>query len=73
MTKRSCPRCERLYHGWPALSRRDNVTDICPPCGQEEAMIDAGFLRPGRTTQADEALARDRRFRDRVAREEDER
>jgi hypothetical protein len=26
---------------YPALSRRDNETDICSRCGEEEALIDA--------------------------------
>ena len=38
-----CPRCNQEYEGFPALSRRDNETDICSDCGTEEAMIDAGF------------------------------
>jgi len=35
-----CPRCLGEYTGFPALSRRNNETDICPPCGTEEAMFD---------------------------------
>ena len=37
-----CPRCEWPYQDVPALSRRDNKTSICPACGTEEAIIDAG-------------------------------
>lgn len=31
---------------YPALSRTDNATDICSPCGQDEAMRDWGKLPP---------------------------
>ena len=40
---RECPRCLRLYTGYPALSRRDNKTEICSRCGTEEAVLDAGI------------------------------
>ena len=35
-----CPRCEKTYKGYPALSRRDNKTDICSNCGSVEALED---------------------------------
>ena len=35
-----CPRCKKAYTGFPALSRRDNKTSICSPCGTEEALDD---------------------------------
>jgi len=35
-----CPRCKSNYEGFPALSRLDNKTSICSPCGTEEAMQD---------------------------------
>lgn len=35
-----CPRCDEPYRGYPALSRRDNKTDICSACGNAEAMND---------------------------------
>jgi len=35
-----CPRCNKQYTEYPALSRRDNQTDICSKCGQDEAMND---------------------------------
>ena len=38
--QRKCPRCKRTYRGFPALSRRDNETDICSDCGTAEAMED---------------------------------
>lgn len=37
---RLCPRCNKLYSGYPALSRRDNETEICPDCGMVEALED---------------------------------
>lgn len=39
-TNKKCPRCGKSYTGFPALSRVDNKTDICSPCGTEEAMQD---------------------------------
>ena len=35
---RICPVCRRAYTEPPALSRRDNATDICPDCGMMEAL-----------------------------------
>ena len=40
-----CPKCGKEYRGYPALSRRDNKTEICPDCGQKEALDDyRGYL-----------------------------
>lgn len=33
-----CPRCGKPMNGFPALSRKDNKTEICSQCGQDEAM-----------------------------------
>lgn len=33
-----CPLCGRTYHGYPALSRTDNETPICPDCGTRQAL-----------------------------------
>ena len=33
-----CPRCLGEIEGFPALSRTDNKTYICSPCGQTEGM-----------------------------------
>jgi len=38
--KRICPRCKRAYLDYPAISRRDNKTPICPDCGTAEAFED---------------------------------
>ena len=38
-TEKFCPRCGRTYTEYPAVSRYDNKTYICPDCGVEEAMI----------------------------------
>lgn len=37
---KKCPRCGGVYSDYPALSRVDNKTDICSPCGTEEAIQD---------------------------------
>lgn len=37
---RICPICGREYTDYPALSRRDNATEICPDCGVTEALED---------------------------------
>jgi DNA-directed RNA polymerase subunit RPC12/RpoP len=39
---RICPRCQKTYHGAPALSRKDNETYICPDCGTREALESMG-------------------------------
>lgn len=38
---RVCPKCFKEYDAYPALSRRDNKTEICPACGTREALEDA--------------------------------
>lgn len=35
---RLCPKCHKQYSGYPAISREDNKTEICPECGQLEAL-----------------------------------
>ena len=35
-----CPICGNKYNGYPAISRKDNKTEICPDCGVEEALKD---------------------------------
>ena len=39
MKARICPICGRAYTEPPALSRKDNATDICPDCGMMEAPV----------------------------------
>ena len=36
----NCPRCKKEIEKFPALSRRDNRTDICSDCGEVEALED---------------------------------
>lgn len=38
--KKICPICKKEIHGYPALSRKDNKTDICSACGVTEALQD---------------------------------
>ncbi|MAG72853.1 hypothetical protein CL620_00935 [archaeon] len=35
-----CPRCLEIMKTYPALSRSDNSTYICSPCGTHEALED---------------------------------
>ena len=37
---KTCPLCGKQYVEYPALSRRDNETEICPECGMMEALED---------------------------------
>ena len=39
-TPKKCPKCGNWFLSYPALSRRDNETYICPDCGVKEAMED---------------------------------
>ena len=39
-TPKKCPKCGNWFLSYPALSRRDNSTYICPDCGVKEAMED---------------------------------
>lgn len=36
---RMCPRCLKTYNDVPALSRVDNLTQVCPNCGMLEALL----------------------------------
>ena len=40
---RVCPVCKRQYNEHPALSRKDNHTEICPDCGMMEAFESFGL------------------------------
>ena len=35
---RVCPICGKKYNEFPAISRKDNKTEICPDCGLKEAL-----------------------------------
>ena len=48
--RKYCLRCGKWYNGDPALSREDNKTEICPDCGQAEAM--AEYARHKREAKA---------------------
>ena len=37
-TRTICPKCHKGYLGYPAISREDNKTEICPDCGEKEAL-----------------------------------
>ena len=39
-TEKECPICHKKYTQFPAVSRRDNKTYICPECGVDEAIED---------------------------------
>ena len=39
-----CPSCLQQYSAMPALSRKDNKTEICPICATQEAMDDSAGL-----------------------------
>lgn len=43
MNERVCPRCGNNYYEYPAISRLDNKTEICPTCGQAEALEQYAF------------------------------
>ena len=42
LNQRVCPRCGQVFIGHPAISRRDNLTMICPDCGTREALESLG-------------------------------
>ena len=35
---RKCPRCSKYFAELPAISRKDNKTEICSACGMEETL-----------------------------------
>ena len=39
----TCPKCGGNYGGFPAISRKDNKTVICPVCGVAEMLENAPF------------------------------
>lgn len=38
-----CPACGQKYNGYPATSRKDGITEICPDCGMREAFVAFGY------------------------------
>lgn len=42
---RTCPLCNKRYSGFPALSIKDNHTEICSECGTIEAV--QNFIKKG--------------------------
>lgn len=43
VVRRICPVCGAPLTAHPALSRRDNKTEVCPDCGIREALSDFGI------------------------------
>jgi RNA polymerase subunit RPABC4/transcription elongation factor Spt4 len=37
-----CPDCKQETNEYPAISRKDNETEICPNCGVQEAILEFG-------------------------------
>ena len=37
---KKCPICKKAIKGFPAISRKDNKTEICSECGQYEALVE---------------------------------
>ena len=44
----NCPRCRNDVTDFPAISRRDNKTEICSACGIEEALFDFASMQEKR-------------------------
>lgn len=40
---KECSYCGKKYTGYPAISRKDNKTEVCPECGTKEALKAAGL------------------------------
>lgn len=47
-----------------SVSRRDNKTYICAPCGMEEAMVDFALSQKYEGVPPPEAIVRENRMRD---------
>ena len=50
---KKCPKCKNTYDKYPALSRVDDKTEICPLCGETEALtlVTAGYRKIKMTTK----------------------
>lgn len=44
---KTCPKCGKHYRSYPAISRMDNLTPICPLCGTREALEGLGISKEG--------------------------
>jgi len=42
--RHKCPKCGKYYVDYPALSRVDNKTEICPDCGVVEVIDSYRFF-----------------------------
>ena len=54
---RICPICQRQYDEYPALSRKDNRTEICPDCGMVEAFESFGLTEKEAQKKVKEIMA----------------
>ena len=59
---RICPHCGKTYHEYPALSRIDNKTLLCPDCGSREALAEIGIS----TEEQEAIIATMHRYHDKV-------
>lgn len=48
IVERVCPMCGKVYRAYPAVSRKDNLTEICPDCGTREALESLGIAEDER-------------------------
>jgi uncharacterized Zn finger protein len=60
---RECPICGHRYTDHPALSRLDNVTLICPECGQRQALESIGVTDKAEQDHIIDVSKRARRMR----------
>lgn len=59
-----CPRCHKEVVGeHPAISRRDNETEICSECGTEEAIFDYVMSQPAYITMGVDVHTREAMFK----------
>ena len=61
--KDKCPRCGGGLLAHPAISRRDNQTEICSNCGTEEALIDYCKAMKSMSSIPSSAIKREREFK----------
>ena len=60
--ERICPHCGKTYHEYPALSRIDNKTLLCPDCGSREALSEIGIS----TEEQEAIIATMHRYHDKI-------